>query len=122
MKPGRQLIELSFCIVCALAPSALWTLDADSPADPSIEAALLSDRESIHGHVSAMTEGSLTVEGKVINATSATAVLKGGKPVALADIRVGDKVKVSAAKGNGDSLQAVSVEVTSKATAPRPSG
>jgi hypothetical protein len=122
MKAGRQLIELSFCIVCALAPSALWTLDAVPAADPSIKPTQVSDRNVIHGAVSAKAETRLTVNGKVIVTTVATTVMKDGRPATLDDIKVGDTVTVTAAKVAGDSLQAVSVEATNHESTHRPSG
>lgn len=111
MKAGNQLIELSFCIVCALAPSALWTLNAVPAANPPIESGLVSDRESVHGNIRAKTEAGLTVEGKVINTTAATFLMNNGKPIALADVKVGDRVKVAATKGANGSLKAVSIEL-----------
>jgi hypothetical protein len=113
VKACNQLIELSFCVVCALAPSALWTLNADSLASSPRETALhrVAGRESILGSVSAKTGSSLTVSGKTIATTVGSAFIRDGRAVELSDIQVGDKVKVVASKGPDDTWRADSVEV-----------
>jgi hypothetical protein len=117
VKAVNQLFELSLCVVCALAPSSLLTLNTVQAAPSENESARADDRESIHGKVSAKSDTSLTVDGKVIMTTAVTAVMKDGKPLTIGDITVGDKVKVSASKGTDGSLQAVSVEVMTKESA-----
>ena len=114
MKAGHQLIELSFCIICALAPSALWTLNTDPAADPSIKPTEVSNRKSIHSDVSAKVETGLTVHGKVIVTTVAAAVKKDGGRSGLGDAKMGDTVTGSAEKGSADSLHAASGEVADK--------
>ena len=114
MKAGHQLIELSFCIVCALAPSALWTLDTDPAADPSIKPTEVSDRKSIHSDVSAKAETGLTVHGKVIVTAAAAAVKKDGARSGSDDVNTGDTITGSAEKGSADSLNAASGEVADK--------
>jgi len=121
MKAGHQLIELSFCIVCALAPSALWTLDAVPAADPSIKPTEVSSHESIHGVVSAKAETGLTVHGKVIVTTTAAVVKKDGEQSARDDIKVGDTVATSVEKRSADSLQAAAVKETGEEPTLRPS-
>ena len=114
MKAGHQLIELSFCIVCALAPSALWTLDTGPAANPSIKPTEVSNRKSIHSDVSAKAETGLTVHGKVIVTTVAAAVKKDGARSGSGDAKMGDTVTGSAEKGSADSLNAASGEVADK--------
>ena len=114
MKAGHQLIELSFCIVCALAPSALWTLDTGPAADPSIKPTEVSNRKSIHSDVSAKAETGLTVHGKVIVTTAAAAVKKDGARSGLDDVKMGDTVTMPAEKVSAASLHAASGEVADK--------
>ena len=113
MKSKTQLIELSLCLVCALAPASLLSLNANSTESSARESVLAYDRESIQGKVSAKTDSGLTVDGKKIATTATTSFMKSGKPITLADIQVGDMVKVAASKGTDGSFQAVSVEVMS---------
>jgi len=113
MKAKSQLIELSLCFVCALAPVALLTLNANPVAAPANELAR-ADRESIQGKVGAKSDSSLTVDGKVIALTAGTTYMKSGKPITAADVQNGDNVKVMASKGTDNSLTAVSVEVLTK--------
>lgn len=114
MKTNNQLIELSLCLVCALAPVSLLTLKA-TPTDPvPVESIRLVEPESIQGKVSAKTDSSLTVDGKAIIVTANTSYLKEGKPITLADIQTGDQVKVSASMRTDGSLEALSVMVLAK--------
>jgi hypothetical protein len=114
MKTNNQLIELSLCLVCALAPASLLTLKA-TPTDPApAESIRLAERESVQGKVSAKTDSSLTVDGKSIIVTANTSYLKEGKPITLADIQTGDQVKVSASMRTDGSLEALSVMVLAK--------
>ena len=66
MKTNNQLIELSLCLVCALAPVSLLTLKATPTDPPPAESVRLAEPESIQGKVSAKTDTSLTVDGKAI--------------------------------------------------------
>lgn len=124
MKACNQFIELSFCVVCALAPSALFTLNADpaagmaSAVSIAAESTRLTDRESIHGNVTAKSEASVTVDARAVAVTPTTSCTKDGKPVTLADIRVGDMVKVTATKTGEGSWQAITIEVTAKSATP----
>ena len=63
MKAANQLLELSLCVICALAPTALLTVNARQAALVEQESTSFVDRESISGKVSAKTEASLTVDG-----------------------------------------------------------
>lgn len=127
MKASNQLIELSLCVICALAPTALLTVSArQAPPVESVEftereSFRLIDRESVNGKVNAKTEASLTVDGKTIATTAGTSFMKDGKAVDLGDVQVGDQVRVAATKTTDGSLQAVMVEVMPRAAqAPRP--
>jgi hypothetical protein len=114
MKTNNQLIELSLCLVCALAPVSLLTLKATPTDPPAAESIRLTERESVQGKVSAKTDSSLTVDGKSIIVTANTSYLKEGKPITLADIQTGDQVKVSASMRTDGSLEALSVMVLAK--------
>src|SRR2546427_12393200 len=98
MSSMNQLFKLGLCVICALAFSVARTVPAKQTAAPRKESARVADRESVQGKVSAKTEASLTVDGKVITTTAATAFMKDGKPMTMSDVRVGDKVKVAASK------------------------
>lgn len=108
MKTKSQLIELSLCLVCALAPVSLLTLTANSTESSAPQT---YDRESIRGKVSAKTDAAFTVDGKSIATTPGTSFMKQGKAITFADVQVGNMVKVTASAGADGSLQAVSVEV-----------
>jgi len=114
MKTGNQLIELSLCAICALAPTALLTVNARQAPAVEREDTRLIDRESVRGKVSAKTEASLTVDGKTIATTGGTSFMKDGKAASLSDVQVGDQVRVAATKATDGSLQAVMVEVMPK--------
>jgi hypothetical protein len=114
MKASNQLIELSLCLVCALAPLSLLTLKATPTDPPPSERIRIADRESIQGKVSAKTDISLTVDGRAIAVTANTTFMKEGKPIALADVQTGDQVKVSASMRTDGSLEALSVVVLAK--------
>jgi hypothetical protein len=111
MKTKPQLIELSLCLVCALAPVSLLTLTANSTESSSRELPRTYDRESIRGKVSAKTDATFMVDGKSIATTPGTSFTKQGKAITFADVQVGNMVKVTASAGTDGSLQAVSVEV-----------
>ena len=114
MKTNNQLIELSLCLVCALAPLSLLTLKA-TPTDPSpSESIRLVSTESVQGKVSAKTDSTITVDGKAITVTANTTYMKEGKPITLADVQTGDQVKVSASMRTDGSLEALSVVVLAK--------
>ncbi len=109
MSSMNQLLKLGLCVICALTFSVARTVQGKQAATPPSGRA--ADRESVQGKVSAKTEASLTVDGKVITTTGATAFMKDGKPITISDVQVGDKVKVGATKVTDGSLQAVMVEV-----------
>jgi hypothetical protein len=111
MKTKSQLIELSLCLVCALAPVSLLTLTANSTESSTRESPRVYDRESIRGKVSAKTDSAFTVDGKSIATTPGTSFTRLGKAITFADVQVGSMVKVTASSGTDGSLQAVSVEV-----------
>jgi len=112
MKTNNQLIELSLCLVCALAPVSLLTLKA-TPTEP-LPSIRLAEPESVQGKVSAKTDSSLTVDGKAIVVTANTSYMKEGKPITLADVQAGDQVKVSASMRTDGSLEALTVVVLAK--------
>jgi hypothetical protein len=114
MKTNNQLIELSLCLVCALAPISLLTLKA-TPTEPRpSESIRLAEPESVQGKLSAKTDSSLTVDGKTIAVTANTSFMKAGKPITLADVQTGDQVKVSASMKTDGSLEALTVVVLAK--------
>jgi Domain of unknown function (DUF5666) len=114
MKRKPQLIELSLCLVCALAPVALLTLQADPATRPQSETARADDQETIQGKVSEKSDTSLKVDGKTITVSAVTSFTKDGKTITISDVQKGDSVKVKTSKGTDGSLQAVSVEVLVK--------
>jgi hypothetical protein len=120
MKSANQLVELSLCAVCALAPGALLTLGMDSSTSWRAEAAVVvADRELIHGKVTSKSDASLTVDAKMVTTSTTTSIMKEGKPITIGDVQVGDKVRVAVSKGSDGSLQAISVEVMAKESVAR---
>src|ERR1043166_5770264 len=115
---GSMELEKALSMVCVLASVGALSLGADQTRSGQGGSASdlkpftrVSDREFVQGKVSAKTDSTLTVDGKVIATTAATAVMKDGKPITTTDVHVGDKVKVAASKTADGSLQAVTVEV-----------
>lgn len=114
MKTIPQPIELSLCLVCALAPVALLTLQADPVAQPQSESVRAYDRETIQGKISAKSDTNLTVDGKMIEVSVSTSFTKNGKVITFDDVQKTDQVKVMVSKGTDGSLKAISVEVLAK--------
>ena len=112
MKNRKHWVRRSLSAIGALALLMPRTsLDArQAPATPK-EFVRLLPRETIQGKVSAKTDSSLTVDGKVIATTAATAFTKEGKPITLSDVQVGDKVKVTASKEGDGTWRAIAVEI-----------
>lgn len=79
-----------------------------------MESARAYDQESISGKVSAKSDTSLTVDGKLITVSVGTSFTKDGKSIAIGEVQKGDQVKVKVSKGTDGSLQALSVEVLAK--------
>jgi cytochrome c-type biogenesis protein CcmE len=64
----------------------------------------------ISGKVEALTPPTLTVSGRVLTTTSSTVISKSGTALTMADLRVGEAVRVEA-HARGDSLEADDIEV-----------
>ena len=108
-KNGRFVLGLYSMIVLAwIVPR---TIPADQALAPQRDSIRGLARETVQGKVSAKTDSSLTVDGKVIGTTVATAFVKDGKPITISEVQLGAKVKVVASKESDGSLQAITVEV-----------
>jgi hypothetical protein len=113
MKATTKLIELGLCLACACSPAALVAVHARTAAGAVNESGR-ADRQSIEGRVSAKSDTTLTVNGKVIAITATTSFMKGDKSILAADVQNGDNVKVMASRGTDGPLVAESVEVLVK--------
>jgi hypothetical protein len=111
MKSPKQLMSLALSAAFMLGAST-FALRAAPDAGLALGAAY--DQDSIQGKVTAKTDNTVTVDAKMVATTPTTAVSKNGKPGTLADVNIGDKVKVTAKKSDDGGLQAVMIEVSAK--------
>ncbi len=111
MKSPKQLTSLALSAAFIVGVSAV-TLQAAPETGLATSAAY--DQDSIQGKITAKTDSSVTVDARTIATTATTAVSKNGKPGTLADVNIGDKVKVTAKKGDDGGMQAVMIEVSAK--------
>ena len=111
MKSPKQLTSLALSAAVILGAST-FSLQAAPNAGLAPSAAY--DQDSIQGKVTAKTDNTVTVDAKMVATTPTTAVSKNGKAGTLADVNIGDKVKVTAKKGDDGGLQAVMIEVSGK--------
>jgi len=91
----------------------LLTVNA-KPAAVAVNESGRPDRQSIEGRVSAKTDTTLIVNGKVIAIAATTSFMKDGKSIFSMDVQNGDYVKVLASRGTDGPLVAESVEVLVK--------
>jgi hypothetical protein len=113
MKATTKLVELGLYLTCACAPGALVAVDA-RPVAVAVNESRRADRQSIQGQLSAKSDTTITVNGKVIAITATTSFMKGGKSILAADVQNGDNVKVMVSRGTDGPLVAESVEVLMK--------
>jgi co-chaperonin GroES (HSP10) len=73
-----------------------------------------ADRQSIEGRISAKSDTTITVNGKVVAITATTSFMKAGKSILATDVQNGDNVKVMASRGTDGPLVAESVEVLAR--------
>ncbi len=76
-----------------------------------------TDTVTISGTVSAVTDSAVTIIDSqktelTVAVTPETKVIKGGKEVALADVKANDIVTVEAKKGAGDAWMALKISVS----------
>jgi len=103
----------SIASVVGSVPSALavpLTVQANQ-SGPSMRETAVSDRDKISGTVEALSDDNFTVKGQAVYVTSASTVTKGGVPIKLSDLSVGDKVTVTTIKNSEGKLLAVTVDV-----------
>jgi ribosomal protein S1 len=111
MKSLKQLTSLALGAAVILGAST-FVLKAATNAGLAPSAAY--DQDSIQGKVTAKTDSTVTVDAKMVATSPTTAVSKNGKAATLADVNIGDKVKVTAKKSEDGGLQAVMIEVSAK--------
>jgi uncharacterized protein DUF5666 len=111
MKSTKHITSLAIGAAFILGTSAI-VLQAAPDASPAFSVAY--EQDSIQGKVTAKTDSSVTVDAKTVSTTATTVVSKNGKPGTLADVNIGDKVKVMAKKGDDGGLQALMIEVSAK--------
>ncbi|HWA11406.1 MAG TPA: hypothetical protein VG838_18345 [Opitutaceae bacterium] len=86
------------------------------PPDSAVAPALGSAQHMvINGSVDGTSarERSLTVDGKAVRVSPATAIVRSGQAIRLDDINVGDKVAVTAIRDVAGGIQAVTIVVLS---------
>ena len=111
MKSLKQLASLALGAAAILGAA---TLALQAPLNAGPAQAVAYDQDSIQGKITAKTDTTVTVDAKMVATTATTAVSKNGKPGTLADVNIGDKVKVTAKKSEDGGLQAVMIEVSAK--------
>jgi hypothetical protein len=111
MKGKCRFIELSLYFACMWGP--LLAINA-RPLAVSTNEYGRADRQSIEGRISAKSDTTITVNGKVIAITATTSFMKAGKSILATDVQNGDKVKVMASRGTDGPLVAESVEVLAR--------
>jgi co-chaperonin GroES (HSP10) len=111
MKAKCRVVELSVCLACVCGP--LLALNA-RPVAVAINEFHRADRQSIEGRLTAKSDTTITVNGKVIAITATTSFMKAGKSILATDVQTGDNVKVIASRGTDGPLVAESVEVLAR--------
>jgi preprotein translocase subunit YajC len=95
----KKYIALSVLAAATLivAPTTLRAQDATSTNAPAATAHAKKHGAGVHGKVTAVdaTASTLTIKDKTYNVTSTTKIIKDEKPAALADIQVGDAVRLT---------------------------
>jgi len=111
-----QIITLLSCLFVVVTP-ALMVAASAPPPDVLIAAAVAADdsETTVTGKVAAKDDGSLQVNGNAVLVTDSTVYVRNGVSATLADVQLGDEVRVSCVKGAGGSLVAIRVEVTTPA-------
>ncbi|MEY4917402.1 MAG: hypothetical protein RL616_1315 [Verrucomicrobiota bacterium] len=116
------LFSLTLAAIIAV-PAAVRAEDKPSkPAAPVIPAAPPKiSRQTFHGSVSTVDTAAmtLTVETTVVNITSETKITKGGKPMTLSEITVGETVVGSAKKDDAGKLNATVIRVSETVKTPK---
>ena len=114
MKNTHNLIKLLLGVICLSGLTAGLAVATTGNTNESARAqpvGLFNNKKDLSGAVTAKIETSLTVNNTVILVTDATTIMKGGQAIKLADVQVGDHVKVTASKGDNDMLTANSIEI-----------
>ncbi len=111
---GKILISTA-CLTCLAVGLSTVAVGAKEAAKAQ-PAGWFSSKKDITGAVTAKSAASLTVDDKVVMVSASTPITKEGQTIKLADIQVGDHVRVTATKGKNDMLVASSIEVVPSST------
>ena len=88
-----QGLALGAAVGLALPVLPAASVTAGTPGD---QAVALSQNQVIEGMVSAKASDNLTVNGTIIDTPATVECTRAGRPIMLADIQVGDRVRVLA--------------------------
>ena len=113
MKRTSRMVILSCCL---LSMAGLAVPHVIARIRPSAATQMSTQNVTINGKVSAVSDTSVTVVDsekmeQTITIDTKTKITKAGKEAKAADIKADDSVVVVAAKGEGKSLTAISIEV-----------
>lgn len=103
---------LSFITASALmSPIVVGAKDANPAANAAPTA---SAGKSVSGKVGDKGANSLTIDGTKYMVSDSTTFTKGGLPIKIDDVKVGDQVRVTLADENGTQATAIEVEAGTK--------
>jgi len=127
-KLGKGIGAALLCVGLLLSVGLVRGTTAASPQEPqkNDKAKSKPDQEkapeqgntvTVSGKVAAISEAKLTIVDDqkaelTVALTPDTKITKGGKEVAVSDLKANDMVTILAKKGDGDSLMAVRIVVT----------
>ena len=115
-KLPRGLGAAILCLGMLFSASIIMAMQ-DPPMKPDKEMQKKEKTATISGTVTAVTDSALTIVDAqkaelTIAVTSETKVTKGGKEVALTDVKANDLVTIEAKKGAGDAWMALKIAVS----------
>lgn len=116
-KVSRALGAAMLCLgLLSLAGIVMAKQDPAAPAKDQPKHQQTTKTTTLNGTVSAVTDTAVTIVDSqkaehTLAVTSETKVTKGGKEIALADVKANDVVTIEAQKGDGDTWTALRITV-----------
>jgi Cu/Ag efflux protein CusF len=114
----KKHIALYAIVAAALmAAPAIISAQTNSAATTATAPAKKKKNQTASGKVTAVDTNAMTLAAKdlTFNITSTTKILKDEKPATLAEIKVGDKVKITYKKDDAGKLNAATIHDSEKA-------
>jgi hypothetical protein len=113
----RGLGAAILCLGMLFSASIIMAMQDPAPMKPDKDMQKKEKTATISGTVTAVTDSALTIVDAqkaevTIAVTSETKVTKGGKEVALTDVKANDLVTIEAKKGAGDAWMALKIAVS----------